>query len=526
MTTLDTLDWQTRAQAAERTAEVLKRRLRAIDAGEEKTLLQRRLESAQRRAAENDRRRALTELRNATLETEVAARTEQIRTILDHVGAGFLLLGPELTIAPGCSRSCGRLLGREGLTGSAFAEVMGWSGKRATEFALAAAQVFDDLLPEEASTAQLPSDAELRGRSLRVEYSVVRRGAEVASLLATITDVTAQVAAEREARRHQSLVQILMQREAFRMFVSDAWRQLAESSAALSEGDEPFARRAVHTVKGNAGSFGLDELVRTCHDVEHHPIDDEGLRRVREGLSGFLRAHRAVLGIDPEAEDLVVYTLAPNDLQHLINHAEHHDEAALQSMLSRLRARPANDFVGPLRASVSRLSERLAKDVRFEVVGGEIPLDPEPLRPVLGCLPHLLRNALDHGIEPSEERGEKPEQGRLTLSFARADDGITIEVRDDGRGIDPGRLAREARARGLLSDEEAARVREEDALRLLTTNGFSTAAEVTEISGRGVGLSAVQEAVAKVGGALSVHSVVGQGTRFTIAIPQRYAAAA
>lgn len=521
------LPWQTRAEAAERTVDVLKRRLRAIDAGEEKTVIQRRLESAHRRVVENDRRRAISELRNselqrysARLEREVATRTEQIRTILDHVSAGFLLIGPSLTIEQGWSRSCELLLASPALGRTPLARALRWNDVKSADFEASAEQVFDDILPEELTTAQLPPRAEISGRVLHLEYSVVRVGGAVARILVTITDVTAQAAAERDARRHRVLVQILTQREAFRMFVFDTRRMLSDATDAHDERDDAWVRRAVHTIKGNAASFGLDELARLCHEVEGAEIEREGLARISEALSGFLTEHRDVLGIDPSDEACNVYTLSKRDIEAIIARAGHHDERGIQQLLSQIRSKPAGEFVGPIRAAVVRLSDRLSKDVDFEVRGADVTLDPERLGPVLRCLPHLVRNALDHGLEMPAERGEKSTRGRLALNFAANDQGWSIEVVDDGRGIDPRRVADAAVRRGFLSVERAATLTRDEVMTLLTANGFSTVEEVTEISGRGVGLSAVREAVEGLGGDMVVESEVGQGTTFRLQVPR------
>ncbi len=339
-------------------------------------------------------------------------------------------------------------------------------------------------------------------------------------MLYKIADVTAQVAAEREARKHKTLVQILMQREAFRMFVYDTRRMLGDAHEALEERDEAFVRRAVHTIKGNAGSFGLDDLMHLCHEVESATIDAAGIKRVSDALRDFLREHQNVLGIDPEHEVGSLYTLTKQELDAIVASAGHHDEQGLQRILAQLRSRPAADFVGPIRASVVRLSERLSKDVDFEVRGADVTLDPEALGPVLRCLPHLVRNALDHGLEMPTDRGDKPYRGRLALSFAANDQGWTIEVADDGRGIDPRRVSEQAVLRGFVTPERAAALTREEILALLTANGFSTAEEITEISGRGVGLSAVREAVERLGGDMVVESEVGHGTTFRLVVPR------
>lgn len=528
MGSLSEIPWPTRALAAERTCDVLKRRMRAIDAGEEKTLIQRQLESAQRRAAENDRRRALMELRSAELqrysaklEAEVAARTEQIRTILDHVSTGFLLIGADGVVQPGCSKSCHEIFGVDPV-GKPLASLLGWSATRSAELLLGVEQVFDDLLPEEASTEQIPARARLHDRDLALSYSVVRHEGVVARILATIVDVTAQISAEREARRNQALVQILMAKDSFVMFVIDARHLLREAVDALAI-DPDFVRRAVHTVKGNSSVFGLEDMVAVCHEVESSgAIDAAALGRVCDTLRSFLTDHEKVLGInpDPEVEAAEEYHVSRRALEELRDLALAHDADAVQRFVDSVRRRPVEQFVAPIRASVQRLTERLGKEVDLVVVGAEVTVDPARIGPVLRTIPHLVRNALDHGIEPPFERGEKPRRGRIELRFSDTPESWVLELGDDGRGVDPRRIGAIAVKRGLLTAEQAANLDLGQAFALLATHGFSTAETVTDISGRGVGLNAVIEAVSTAGGTIRLASSAGAWTRFHIEIPK------
>jgi two-component system chemotaxis sensor kinase CheA len=134
---------------------------------------------------------------------------------------------------------------------------------------------------------------------------------------------------------------------------------------------------------------------------------------------------------------------------------------------------------------------------------------------------HLVRNALDHGIESPEQRRSagKPEMGIVTMQASRAGDRFVVEVIDDGRGIDPDTVRGKAQERGLLGDQELAAIPDEQAVELVFAAGFSTAAEVSDISGRGVGMDVVRATVERIGGRVSLASRVGAGTTIRLDLP-------
>ncbi|QJX48307.1 chemotaxis protein CheA [Hymenobacter taeanensis] len=161
------------------------------------------------------------------------------------------------------------------------------------------------------------------------------------------------------------------------------------------------------------------------------------------------------------------------------------------------------------------------KDVELTVIGEDIQIDRNILQIITDSLLHLVRNAIGHGLETSEERiaAGKAAQANLTLSAQTERDDVLIQVIDDGRGIDVESVRRKAVERGLIGAEAAATL-DDDAVRaFLFEPGFSMAKEVTEISGRGVGLDVVKLAIDSLGGQLRVDSVLGQGTTFTLVLP-------
>jgi two-component system chemotaxis sensor kinase CheA len=167
------------------------------------------------------------------------------------------------------------------------------------------------------------------------------------------------------------------------------------------------------------------------------------------------------------------------------------------------------------------LARRRGKDVEVAISGAEIELDRAILDAIAEPLLHLLRNAIDHGIEEPDGRAAagKPARGRLKLTVRRTRERVVLELEDDGRGMDPERLRAAAVARGRISAEAAARLTVRETLLLACLPGVSTAGDVNDVSGRGVGMDAVKRSVEALGGSLELDSQLGRGTRVTLRLP-------
>jgi two-component system sensor histidine kinase and response regulator WspE len=185
------------------------------------------------------------------------------------------------------------------------------------------------------------------------------------------------------------------------------------------------------------------------------------------------------------------------------------------------RMRPFADGAHGFPRLVRDMGRRLGRSVRLEIDGLSTEVDRDILEQLESPLNHLLRNAIDHGIEPPEVRRSrgKPEQGRVRLEVLHRAGSLAITVSDDGGGIDPEQLRRKIVARGLSSADMTAGMSEAELLEFLFLPGFSTAREVTEYSGRGVGLDVVQTTIRKIGGSVRITSRPGQGTTFHLKLP-------
>ncbi len=191
----------------------------------------------------------------------------------------------------------------------------------------------------------------------------------------------------------------------------------------------------------------------------------------------------------------------------------------LQEGLMRTRMVPFSRLLPRLRRAVRQVSADLGKDVEFNVHNAEGELDRNMLDRMVPPLEHMLRNAVDHGIEPAEVRRgyNKPEAGRIDLRVSREAGDVVIEIADDGAGIDVESVRAKAIENGLMTPD--ARLRDDEILQFVLAAGFSTAKSVTQISGRGVGMDVVQSAVKQLGGSITISSVPGKGTRFIVRLP-------
>ena len=193
----------------------------------------------------------------------------------------------------------------------------------------------------------------------------------------------------------------------------------------------------------------------------------------------------------------------------------------LHGAVTRLRVTPLNPVFRRFPRLVREIAAGLGKQVELTIAGGDVEVDKTIVDGVFEPLLHLVRNALDHGVEPPDARraAGKPATARLSLSAHTFGEQAIIEVADDGRGVDPAAVRQAALARGVADAETIAAMDDDAAAKLIFAPGFSTASQVGELSGRGVGLDAVRAAVTALGGRVSMTTALGEGARFSIALP-------
>jgi two-component system chemotaxis sensor kinase CheA len=193
----------------------------------------------------------------------------------------------------------------------------------------------------------------------------------------------------------------------------------------------------------------------------------------------------------------------------------------MQSAVMAIRMLPVSHVFQRFPRLVRDLSRQLGKQVELELTGEETEADKNMIEALGDPLMHMVRNSLDHGLETVQERlaAGKPACGVIRLAAEQANESIIVSIRDDGRGIDPQLVRRKAVERGMLDEAAAAAMADQDVLRLVFAPGFSTAEQVSQLSGRGVGMDVVRSTVEKVGGRVELDSHVGVGTTVRVTLP-------
>ncbi|KAF6512201.1 Signal transduction histidine kinase CheA [Geobacillus stearothermophilus] len=228
-------------------------------------------------------------------------------------------------------------------------------------------------------------------------------------------------------------------------------------------------------------------------------------------------------------EELVVDRGRLEQISRELNHAELTEtvermsriSSDLQTIILNMRMVPVETVFNRFPRMVRQLARELGKKVRLDVIGAETELDRTVIDEIGDPLVHLLRNALDHGIEAPDVRAArgKPEEGTIQLRAYHSGNHVFIEIEDDGAGISREKVLKKAISRGIVSPEEAEHLTDEQVYELIFAPGFSTADHISDISGRGVGLDVVKSTIESLGGTVAVDSRPGQGSLFSIQLP-------
>lgn len=445
----------------------------------------------------------------------LAERERALRLVLDSTGDGIVGVRADGMLAGDSSAAAARWFGEARAGTSTAAYLFPLDEDDQLRFELGLEQLLSNVFPWEAAAEQLPRRIEQSGLHLEFSYREVDVSGSDVRLLVLVRDVTARVLSERgeqEAREQQTLVaKLLSDKHGFAAFVTEAERLIQTLD---TERDGLVLRRNLHTLKGNVAIYGLASVARACHDIEDKLAESGGLpdaedvaavsalfRRKLVSIEAFLSSiDESVVEVkSDEHAALVESLLARKDYQDILHMVETWTWSRTSEHLTRLRSQ------------VEHAARRLNKAVRVETEHNDLRLPAGYLQSFWPTLVHVLRNAVDHGIEPEELRlaRGKPAEGCIKLRTWQTETQLCIEISDDGGGIDVEAVRAKAIALGLevpSNDEYVAK--------LILTDGFSTRDDVTELSGRGVGLSATADACQAEGGHIELENRPGEGVRF------------
>ncbi len=467
---------------------------------------------------------------------EAALVNQQMKEILDNLREAFFFVKPDLSIGDSTSRACETIFGEE-LSHKTLSDILGLKGQVELSLRLGLEQLFEDFMPRDVCLDLLPKSAEtLSGLIIEFRYTVVENSqGEIVKIIIAASDITDLVMEkarfQKEANHNKTLLHILQNRESFKDFMLDYRAELNR----ISRQDEPTrVKRALHTLKGNAAIFKLDELAARIHQWEDQlgalEFSDWPIEEIKHELSHwlglYLEKNREILHLNYNMDEGHHFQISEGLLNQILQLLESpKPEIAVRGtrrMLNRVRLKPLHELLAVYDTTIERLSEKLEKRLKLHKVHGSIFLHSDRFQPLFKVLIHVINNACDHGIESPVERLErgKLEVGHIFLRIEVLEQqALRVVIMDDGKGIDPEVVKQKALSKGLINPEQACKMSKNEIFELIFANGFSTADAVTDTSGRGVGMAAVREVIEQLGAELHVQSRVGVGTKIAIEIP-------
>ncbi|MCA9198190.1 MAG: Hpt domain-containing protein [Planctomycetales bacterium] len=462
------------------------------------------------------------------LEKKVAERTEELqsrnrdmRMLLDAVGQGFFTVDQHGIISEERSNAVDRMLGAPDPQ-MTFADLIRRHDANAADWIeLGLTDVFLGIMPVEVTIDQLPSRFTSKNHTFAIDYSPVMQGDEATAVAVVISDITSLVEREKLEAEHREIMVMLERVTADKTNFLDFVRESDALMAQLrseNRTDLVTIKRNVHTLKGNCGIYGLERMAQACHRIESHIAEHATLPEASEwtALQGIWSSVKSNLQrILGEANDqLDVPKSEYEGMLDDILRSRSRDDLAIR--MASWKLEPTSRRMKVIAEQARQLAVRLGKgNIFVRTHGGHLRIDPKHWGEFWAAFVHVVRNAVDHGLESPEDRRVKGkcEVGQLRMETRVDGDTFSISLSDDGRGVNWDKVADVASKHGLPVDSN------QDLIDALFQDGVSTTDCVSEVSGRGVGMAAVREACEKLNGHITVESERGQGTTVRFQFP-------
>jgi predicted ATPase/serine/threonine protein kinase/GAF domain-containing protein/HPt (histidine-containing phosphotransfer) domain-containing protein len=450
---------------------------------------------------------------------ELSGRNADMRRVLDNVSQGLLTVDLQKRLASERSSVVDEWFGSFEVGCSIKDYLARLDPKFAEMFDLMFDMLVEGDLPEEMSLHQMPRAMSHAGRQFRFDYEAIRVDEKLSGLLIIVDDVTEALKRAREEAEQKEELAICRRVSRDRANLVGFFEEgrelvnrICREGASLDE-----VRGPLHTLKGNAAMLGFELLASLCHHLEDiidaGAFSPDAVSTVAERWRALESTLDLLLGRDGRNR----IDVACSEVDALVRRLEAGAGAgeALESLL-RWRLEPLARPLGHLGELALGLCRRLNRgQLALRIEDGGLSGEAEKGSKLWSALVHIVRNAVDHGLETAEERSAlgKPQPATLELRARRETESVLIEIVDDGRGVAWERVRQRAQERGLPSASRA------DLVEALFAPELSTRDQVTAISGRGMGLSAVREEVESLGGSITMASETGRGCSWVVRVP-------
>ncbi|HEX3762575.1 MAG TPA: ATP-binding protein [Kofleriaceae bacterium] len=452
--------------------------------------------------------------------TELDQRNHDMAMVLENVGQGFITVSADGTMSAERSTILRSWLGEAPASRRLADYIAAVDPRFAASLELGWAEVFAGFKPVGLLLDQLPKRIDTGNHQLAVEYRPIGEGYVPGAILVVLSNVTAERERERADAERRELMAVFERigtdRKRFIEFCDEADELVRRIDGdKLSRAD---LQRQVRAVKASAAMFGIESIASLCLALEARLFDDprpltaDERGQLAATWRAFAHRVKALLGqrdahrIEVTDEDILRVRGALN---------QNNPGSDVLQMLTGWRLEPISLRFERVAEQANRLANRMGKTVQVEIEDQGIRLDPQRWSPFWSTFVHAVRNAVDHGVEDPGERKRqgKPEAATVVLRSVVNDGVLTIEIRDDGRGIDWDRVRARASSLGLPTETQ------NQLIEALFTDGVSTKDAITDASGRGVGLAALRAAARIGGGRVTIASRPQRGTSLQFEFP-------
>jgi len=488
---------------------------------------------------------------NQTLETQIAQRTKslqeshrQITALLNNSGQGFLSCDSSLHVKPEYSKECEVLLGKD-LAQSYLPKILSEKKEVQNRFEKTLNLYFNatDSLQKEAYLSLLDSQTHLNDREISIEFKPI----DEQNLMLILTDITKVCLLESKLQEERGLLNfITMALKDKHQFLDTLDAYKGEIQTLQNQSSQSFdiqklqtLYRKIHTYKGVFLQYALPNLPKALHALEEDLanktekrdktffLQEEYFNEVQAALQKDMDLLSHYLGQDfiDKKESLSISPQQYDALESLIHKMQaqigqdHTLSVQIKELLESFRLVPFRSLLGAYPQLAFQLAIQMEKEIEpFQIEGGDFLIDPHLYGDFAKAMIHLFNNAIDHGIEPPMEREEQDKSpvGLLRCTITQTPGFFHIQLSDDGRGLNAQKIRKKAEERGMKIDPNSD---DKELFLLIFEDGFSLKEGLTEISGRGVGLSALKAETLALGGTLEVASFLGYGSTFSFSIP-------
>ncbi len=475
---------------------------------------------------------------------EITRLNLQMKALLDSLRDGFLIFGPDGQCFETSSQACLHVL--EGPpSGKAIWDVLRLPENKVPGLQKWMTTIFSEMLPFEDLAPLGPQTfPHSQGKSISIDYFPLRAATGVIEgVVVVASDITTLVEAKKQAELDREYAQLIIKlvknKKEISGFIREAQNLLSGLHQHLEKPIKDWSReeifRALHTIKGGSASFSVVQTAHLCHEAEQILADTQGnsflekaqplkqkCLEIQTSFQNFMSETQSILGEKGLSEERMIEMPISEILllsQRLSKWSQGQDTA--EDLLTKYMMESIGNFFEPYKDLIQNVAHTEGKKIdELQLINGDLKILPEVYSPLLSCLVHAFRNAVDHGIEKPEDRQQlgKPEAGHISVHFNLLDQAgrmLQIKITDDGGGIDPDRIRKKLHEKGIATVTES----NQEVIQRVFDSEFSTKSMATETSGRGVGMDAILISALSLGGTAWVDSVVGQGTTLTIEVP-------